>query len=285
MGRIRVGVLGFGALGRHLVRTLKEPEVAERFDLAFVWNRSVEAVRGQVPEDKILAHVAEFRSFEPDLVCEVSHQSVTRRFAPSILEYCDFFAGSSTALADPDTEQAVREAVARPGGHGLYIPRGALPGLEDILRMGRAGKVDSASVTMEKHPKSLHFVGPLGADALPVMESMEGRAVLYDGPLRPLCDMAPSNVNTMAVLAMASGLGFDQTRATLVADSSLQHHIVNVQVNGFPQDVAGQPLRFSLDITRSSPAGAGDVTSTATFTAFVNAMLESHGRGSGMHFV
>lgn len=39
------------------------------------------------------------------------------------------------------------------------------------------------------------------------------------GPVRGICSLAPNNVNTMAVGALAaSNLGFDQTQACLVAD-------------------------------------------------------------------
>ena len=39
------------------------------------------------------------------------------------------------------------------------------------------------------------------------------------GPLRPLCPLAPNNVNTMACAAIAGhNVGFDNLEAVLVAD-------------------------------------------------------------------
>ncbi len=41
---------------------------------------------------------------------------------------------------------------------------------------------------------------------------------LYKGPLKELCEIAPLNVNSMAILAIASGLGFENIQASLYAD-------------------------------------------------------------------
>ena len=44
--------------------------------------------------------------------------------------------GSPTALADKDTETALRQAATT---HGLYIPSGAFWGGEDIMKMATRG--------------------------------------------------------------------------------------------------------------------------------------------------
>ena len=41
--------------------------------------------------------------------------------------------------------------------------------------------------------------------------------VLYEGPVRDLCPLAPNNVNTMATLALF-GIGFDRTVGRLGTD-------------------------------------------------------------------
>uniref|UniRef100_A0A8D0EY24 Aspartate dehydrogenase domain containing n=1 Tax=Strix occidentalis caurina TaxID=311401 RepID=A0A8D0EY24_STROC len=125
--------------------------------------------------------------------------------------------GSPTALADPETERRLRGAAAR-GGHTLYVPRGALWGCEDIRRMDEAGTLAALKVTMTKAPQSFRLEGWL-QERLAVAVAAGGRAVLYEGPLRPLCPLAPNNVNTMAAAAVAAPrLGFDGVCARLVAD-------------------------------------------------------------------
>ena len=113
----------------------------------------------------------------------------------------------------------------------------------------------------------------------PLSETLSER-VVYQGPLRKLCSLAPNNVNTMAVLAMASELGFDKVVASLIADPSLEHHITEVVLWG--PDTQGP--RYSLELIRRSPAGVGAVTSTATLTSFLNSTLKARDAGDGVHF-
>lgn len=41
--------------------------------------------------------------------------------------------------------------------------------------------------------------------------------MLFEGPVKDLCPLAPNNVNTMAAAALAAhNLGFNQTKAKLV---------------------------------------------------------------------
>ena len=69
---------------------------------------------------------------------------------------------------------------------------------------------------MTKHPSSFKLNGQLAEDNAKVTDS---KVTLYDGPVRPLCSLAPNNVNTMAAAAMAAhNLGLDKVVGRLVAD-------------------------------------------------------------------
>lgn len=71
---------------------------------------------------------------------------------------------------------------------------------------------------MTKAPQSFRLEGRL-RERLAAAVAEGTRSVLYEGPLRPLCPLAPNNVNTMAAAAVAAPrLGFDGVRACLVAD-------------------------------------------------------------------
>ncbi len=74
---------------------------------------------------------------------------------------------------------------------------------------------------MRKHPSSFKLHGALAAknDAYQSDESNSDPLVLYEGPVRGLCPLAPNNVNTMAAAATAAtNLGMDRTMGRLVAD-------------------------------------------------------------------
>ena len=59
----------------------------------------------------------------------------------------------------------------------------------------------------------------------PLAEKMsdEKMVILYEGPVRDLCPLAPNNVNTMACLSIF-GIGFDRTFGRLVSDPDTEAH-------------------------------------------------------------
>ena len=285
-----MGVLGCGSLGEFLIREIARSDVLE---LAFAWNRTNERLDALVASGLVPATArcsAEELSgaterFHADVVIEVCHPAVTAMAAEAILRVgADFVVGSPTALADDVLFAALRQASASPGGGGLYVPAGALWGATDIARMSARGSLSSLTVTMAKHPASLKLGGELGVRlAAWVAGGSVGNLVLYDGPVRALCPLAPNNVNTMAAAALAAhdSLGFDGVVARLIADASLDAHVITVDARG--ASPAGGSAPFRAVTERYNPAPPGAVTGAATFASVWASLLEARGRGSGLH--
>ena len=71
-------------------------------------------------------------------------------------------------------------------------------------------------MTMRKHPTSFKLNGEIAEINAKVKNDA---VVLYEGPVRPLCSLAPNNVNTMAAAAIAANnLGLDKVIGKLVSD-------------------------------------------------------------------
>lgn len=168
-------------------------------------------------------------------------------------------------------------------GRGLYIPAGALWGARDIQTMADRGALRGLTVTMAKAPHHLKLQGAiLERMQARLATGLTGEFVLYEGPVRALCGLAPNNVNTMAAAALAAHtLGFDGTVARLVMDTELAAHVVTVEVIG-PAKAGASP--FKLIAKRFNPAEAGAVTGDATYASFLSSALEAGGRGNGVHF-
>ncbi|XP_048252420.1 putative L-aspartate dehydrogenase isoform X2 [Haliotis rufescens] len=272
----RVGIIGYGHLGQYLVQQINSRSDVE---LAFVWNRTVSALKEsrQIRPEQILEDVSDFEKYRADLVVEVAHPSITQQYGPDILQKADYMIGSPTALADADLEAGLRSAATN---HGLYIPSGAFWGGDDIKKMADRGTLQALKVTMTKHPSSFKLNGHLNVKNDQVKDT---RTVLYDGPVRELCPLAPNNVNTMAAAALAAhNLGFDKVQGSIVADPELRDwHIVEVEVWGPGDRAAGSA--FHCKTVRSNPATAGHVTGSATYASFLSSMLAANGKGAGVH--
>ncbi|GFY71907.1 putative L-aspartate dehydrogenase [Trichonephila inaurata madagascariensis] len=269
----RVGILGFGKLGKFLASKISE---SNSFELAFVWNRTASAFDESVDSSLILDSIDDFKSKKPDIVVEVAHPSVTKIYGKHILEYCDYMIGSPTALCDENLLEDLKVAAAV---NTLYIPSGALWGGEDIRKMSDSGILESLCVTMKKHPDSLKLEGYLKDKNAEVKEKA---SVLYKGCVRNVCELAPHNTNTMAAAALAApNLGFKGVTGCLVSDPSLvDYHIVEIE--GFGAAKA-DGTRFQVHTIRKNPSKIGEVTGFATSAAFIGSLQNAVAKGPGIH--
>jgi len=176
-------------------------------------------------------------------------------------------------------------------GHVIYVGTGAFWGAEDIAKMNERNTLRSLSITMKKHPDSYKLNEPLHSKLINERKKFgdqNGEIILYSGPVRELCQLAPNNVNTMAVGAtIASNLGFDGVQGCLIADASLDdRHIVEIELTG-PETIIGEKkqLGFHLKTIRTNPAQLGAVTGTATLLSFVNSIKCAKDRTPGIHVV
>ena len=123
--------------------------------------------------------------------------------------------------------------------HKVFVPCGAFWASTDVKKMANLKILNGLSIAMKKHPDSLKLEAPLKEklESYSKDEANLNPCILYEGiklsqifyiqlkvliflgPVRGICDLAPNNVNTMAIGALsAHNLGFDNVIACLVAD-------------------------------------------------------------------
>ncbi|WP_372368834.1 aspartate dehydrogenase domain-containing protein [Candidatus Uabimicrobium sp. HlEnr_7] len=266
----KVGVVGFGSLGKYLVENIDES-----VELAFVYNRNPEKIIG-VAENKILKDLDDFASYDVDLIVEVAHPEISKKYATRFLQHADYMPGSPTAFADKDLENSVRSFVDNENSHAMYVPRGAMWYLDCILQLVENKKLHRMNIAMKKHPMSIHYYGPLETPLAEINEE----TTIYSGSVRKVCTYAPNNVNTMAVAALASGLNMDDVTAQLIVNPALESHIIEIELYGVGE---GQQC-YVEKAQRFNPAKKGAVTGSATYLSFLNSMKRAYGHKNGMHF-
>jgi aspartate dehydrogenase len=284
----RIGIVGYGALGQYLTHfILSEEGQSAGLELAFVWNRTPQKVLDD-PDARVqaalLTDLNDFATKSPTMIVEVAHPSITVDYGTAFISKgADYFCGSPTVFANLSVEESMRQ-VANAGPTSLYLPAGALWGSNDIQKMAARHTLKGLTITMKKAPHHMKVLGSVKEAVEKVLASGEaGEHVVYEGPVRGLCPLAPNNVNTMACAAMAAGpeLGFDGTNAKLIVDKDLTAHVVIVQIEG--------PGGFTLESTRYNPAKKGAVTGNATYASFLSSMLAAslHSKSGvgGVHIV
>jgi len=81
------------------------------------------------------------------------------------------------------------------------------------------------------------------AEKLLDLDALKDPHVVFDGPVREGARLYPQNVNISAAAAFA-GIGLDKTRLVIVADPTIDTHIVELEAQGafgrftFREDVA-----------------------------------------------
>jgi aspartate dehydrogenase len=294
-GPTRIGILGFGHLGQFLYQHLQNESqlTAGAFEFAFIWNRTKEVFNKYdqpLNQELIVDTIEEGLQRSPNLVIEVAHPDIIEKYAVKILDVCDLFVGSPTALAQASLEAVLRKKTMS-SGHAIYVGAGAFWGAEDIAKMSEANTLRSLTVTMKKHPASFKLNEPLHSkliDAQVKLGDEQGEIIVYDGPVRELCRLAPNNVNTMAVAAtLASHLGFDGVRGRLIADGRLaDRHVVEVELTGPSTTIGDQPpVEFHVKTVRTNPAAVGVVTGKGTLLSFLSSVKRAKGQSGGIHVV
>jgi len=275
MKKKRIGIVGFGHIGEYLYKKLKESNETDII-VDFVWNRSRDKLQN-LPANQVLDNLDDFMSREVDLIIEVAHISITHEYGEKFLQKADFMIGSPTALADEQLEKKLTSA-AHQHDHGLYVPAGAFWGGEDVRKMADQGTLRGLKVTMKKHPSSFRLLGDLVEKNNQVGDKP---VILYDGPVRQLCPLAPANVNTMACAAIAANnLGFDKVQGCLVSDRSLNSHVIEIDLSGPSSNGTDS---FTVKTVRNNPCVMGAVTGNATYASFFESMKRAHGKGVGVH--
>ena len=274
----KVGILGFGALGQFLVKKiLNDRHVAERFELAFIQNRTVDKIYNagyDIEPYQILA--ADFdKAFESyinaghhvDIIIECSHPDVVKNHGIRILSHASFYITSLTALADDNLRAALVQK-SEDAGNDIIIPTGAGWGFEDIRRLSDRGMLRRMQIAMKFHVDALRVQGSV-KEALDNYVSSDDVAdkVLYEGSLRYLTTMAPNNVNTMCGLALAGRMNFDALSCQLIASKQSHQHEVKIEVHG--------PDGFVVRSHRINPALAGAVTGSMTFVSLLGTLMEN----------
>ncbi|MBQ8089667.1 MAG: hypothetical protein IJ233_02920, partial [Pyramidobacter sp.] len=143
----KIAFLGGGKVGQAMLAHVLEKKSAE---VAFVYDPFQKAdelmgvpVCRELPENPFAGL---------DLVVECATADVVRACAVNVLKEASFMPFSMTAFRDDELLAAAR-AQAAASGHSLYLPHGAILGLDGVFD-GHA-IIDEVSIETIKNPKSL----------------------------------------------------------------------------------------------------------------------------------
>lgn len=204
---MKIGIIGGGTVATFLIKSinvdqklpgslvesvyLRKPEVADE------WERTYGT--------RAFTDMEAFLSSGIDIVVEAATVEAVRDYAELVIsKRKELVVISVGALVDPELYGRLNE-LCRQLGTKIYLPSGAIGGLDVIHSAMTLGQLDEVSLTTRKPAASL-----LG-------RQVEVEEVVFSGTATEAISKFPKNINVAIVLSLA-GLGCDQTSVTIVAD-------------------------------------------------------------------
>jgi aspartate dehydrogenase len=223
----KVGLAGCGTIGSQLALSVDSGKVpnASLVSLFDVVQSNAESLKSKLKNATAYSDFNKFISSDIDIVVEAASQDAVRKFAKTVLEAGkDVMIMSVGALADVTFLSELLAASKKKGGR-IYIPTGAIAGIDAIRSVRHL--LESVTLTTTKSPKALAGA-PFFETSKIKLDKITEKTTVYEGAAADAVRAFPANVNVAAVLSLA-GIGVDKTKVRIVADPAAttnQHEIV-----------------------------------------------------------
>ncbi len=242
MAKIRVGVVGCGAIGSEICRAIDRDEVngcelGLGMELKFLIDKHPEKIEKLCKSLRKKPSIIKSDSTgldiileEVDLVIECASQAAVREFViPALKKGKEVMILSVGALlCEPGLFEEI-ESISKEKRCKVYIPSGAVAGI-DGLKSGAIGGIHSVELTTRKPPSGFEgneYVKERGIDLF----SIKKEETLFMGPAKEAERYFPENVNVAASLSIA-GIGSEATKVKIVADPSAEENVHEIVVKG-----------------------------------------------------
>jgi aspartate dehydrogenase len=225
---LKIALIGFGAIGRQVAEGLGTPGSRGILCAVVVRPEQVVRARAALPHSMaVYSDPEELAAENVDLVVECAGQGAVRQHAEAVLRLgIDLMLISTGALVDAVLRHRLTEIAARSGAR-ILLPAGAIAGLDGLGALQRSG-LHRVSYISTKPP---HAWKGTPAEDLVELDALTEPAVLFKGPAHMAATLFPKNANLAATVAL-SGLGFEDTEVTLVADPRTQENTGHIKASG-----------------------------------------------------
>lgn len=220
---MKIGLIGCGTIGQFLLEQLNERKVLPNVRIVAIFDER-EKTKEKLQRYSGQYHVQyettlpSFLDVQMDLVIECANVEAVRMYAEKIIQQKDFVVISIGALVDLTFYQHL-EQLATEKGHRLYLPAGAIGGLDLIQAAATLGELDQVSLTTRKPAHALQEA------------AIESPQTIFSGSAKEAIEKFPQNANVAITLSYA-GIGIEQTQVSIIADPAITRNIHCIQAKG-----------------------------------------------------
>lgn len=215
---IKIGVAGVGAIGSALCRTLISSDGINGFILECISDPNITTDYGvpNVGFDELIQ--------TSDLIVECLPAKIVPRLAHKVFEVNKNMIAISAAalLVYPEILDWHQKSKSR-----LYVPSGALSGLDGVKAMKELG-IKSSKIATTKPPKG--YTGAPYVIAHDIdLEAITENTCIFSGDAVSASKGFPANINVAATLSLA-GIGPEETKVEIWADPNAKGNTHEITV-------------------------------------------------------
>lgn len=252
---MKIGLIGCGSIGKFLLEKINNEKLFPDYQICSVFDER----EGSISKLKNLSETYNFTVFqdlnlflqsEIDLVVECANIQSVNDYAVRIIEQKDLLLISIGALANSSLYDELN-SVSKANGTKVYLPAGAIGGLDVIKNANSMGGLNAVSLVSRK---------PVTAFAV---EEFSDEKVLFEGTAQDAIQKYPQNANVAIVLSLA-GIGTERTSVKIIADPLVTKNIHTIHAQGIFGEV---------DITvQNNPSNDNPKTSYLTALSILSAL-------------
>jgi aspartate dehydrogenase len=228
MRKLRIGIVGCGAIGSSLSKTIVK-DFKDNAVLSALFDRDSKKSRelSRTVSRKKNLSVSGLKTLikRSELVIEASSAKYSWEIARKALS-------KSKAVMIMSVGGIVCHykslcSLARRKGAKVYIPSGAIAGI-DALKAAKLGNISRVILTTRKNPRSFKGVEYVKRKGIR-LDKIKKDTVLFSGSAKDAVKFFPQNTNVAATLSIA-GLGEDLTQVKIIASAATRKNIHEIEV-------------------------------------------------------
>ncbi|MFH1093135.1 MAG: aspartate dehydrogenase domain-containing protein [Candidatus Omnitrophota bacterium] len=224
---IKVGIVGCGAIGSYLVRSICK-RYKGKIDLVGVCDieKSKIVKLNRSLKKKIIYCPLKTLVKRSDLVIEAANGITAAEVIKEAL-VCGadvMIMSVGGILLNPGLLKKIEKKKIK-----LYVPSGAISGL-DALKAAKAGRITSVKITTRKPIDGLIGAPYLKKKNIDLTTIKTERVIFRGSALEAVADF-PQNINVAAILSLA-GIGPKKTRVEIVASRKTKRNIHTIEIKG-----------------------------------------------------
>lgn len=216
---INIGLIGTGNIAEYLLEEInKKANFPVKIVAGFVRNKEKYSHLKEKYDVEITENINRLLESDIDLVVEAANVAAVKENLSKVIKHKDSIVISIGAFSDETFLKEIH-TVARENNHSIYLPSGAIGGLDLIQNAGVTSGIDQVKITTRKPAQVFDE------------ENLSKDKTIFKGSANLAIENYPKNINVAIILSLA-GIGTTDTEVEIVASPTLKENEHTIEVSG-----------------------------------------------------